>query len=197
MSAQCSVVASLLVVIATDQATKWWAWRHVDGVFVNTGGYILLGRARWWFADPAIGAVADVVGSALVAATLCWLLRPRSAAARLGGALVAAGWASNLLDRLGVHRWTAPGSARGVVDFLQGGGPGRHNVADLWIVLGFLVLGWALIRRLRTRGRVTERISARPPSLREAVAVLAVAATATALAVGSAIDHAGRYAPAG
>jgi lipoprotein signal peptidase len=162
-------------------------------VFVNTGGYILLGRARWWFADPAIGAVADIVGSALVAAVVCWLLRPRSAAARLGGALLAAGWTSNLLDRLGVHRWTAPGSARGVVDFLQGGGPGRHNVADLWIVLGLLLLGWALIRRVRAGVRVT----ARPPSLREAVAVLAVTATATALAVGSAIDHAGRYAPAG
>jgi hypothetical protein len=162
-------------------------------VFVNTGGYILLGRARWWFADPAIGAVADIAGSALVAAAVCWLLRPRSAAARLGGALLAAGWASNLLDRLGVHRWTAPGSARGVVDYLQGGGPGRHNVADLWIVLGLLLLGWALIYRLRARVRVT----ARPPSLREAVAVLAVTATATALAVGSAIDHTGRYAPAG
>jgi lipoprotein signal peptidase len=185
--------AAFLTVIATDQAAKWWAWRHVDGVFVNTGGYILLGRARWWFADPVIGAVADVVGSALVAVSVCWLLRPRSWPARLGGALAAAGWASNILDRLGVHRWTAPGSARGVVDFIPGGGPGRHNVADLWIVLGLLLLAWALIRRLRSR----VPIAARPPSLREAVAVLAVAAVATAFAVSSAIDHTGRYAPAG
>jgi len=183
--------AAFAIVIATDQAAKWWAWRHVDGVFVNTGGYILLGRARWWFADPVIGAVADVVGTALVAVSVCWLLRPRSAAARLGGALAAAGWASNILDRLGAHRLTAPGSARGVIDFIAGGGPGRHNVADLWIVVGLLLLGWALIRRPRDRAPT----AARPLSVREGVAVLAATAVATVLAVGSALDHAGRYAP--
>jgi lipoprotein signal peptidase len=185
------LVASFVTVIGTDQATKWWAWRHVSGAFVNTGGYILLGPARWWFADPVIGALADVVGSALVAVAVCWLLRPRSAAARLGGALVAAGWASNILDRLGVHHLTAPGSARGVVDFIPGDGPGRHNVADLCIVVGLLLLGWVLISRLRGRAP----IAVRPPNLREGVVVLAVTALAAALAAGSAIDHTGRYAP--
>lgn len=185
------MAAAFVIVIGTDQAAKWWAWRHVSGAFINTGGYILLGRARWWFAEPVIGAVADVVGSALVATAVCWLLRPRSAAARLGGALAAAGWASNILDRLGARRFTAPGSARGVIDFLPGGGPGRHNVADLWIVVGLLLLGWALIRRVRSR----VPIAAWAPSLREGVAVLAVAAVATALAAGSAIDHTGHTAP--
>lgn len=185
------VGAAFVMVVGTDQATKWWAWRHVSGVFVNTGGYILLGRARWWFAEPVIGAAADAAGSALVAAAMCWLLRPRSAAARLGGALAAAGWASNILDRLGAHRWTAPGSARGVIDFMPGGGPGRHNVADLWIVAGLLLLGWALILRLRSRAPRAPG----PPSRREGVAVLAVTAVAAALAAGGAIDQAGRYAP--
>jgi hypothetical protein len=43
------------------------------------------------------------------------------------------GWCSNLLDRLGLHYWTAPGSVRGVVDFIRVGGA-RYNVADLFIV---------------------------------------------------------------
>lgn len=45
------------------------------------------------------------------------------------------GWASNLLDRLGLHYWTAPGSVRGAVDFIH---LGRIvvNVADVFIVVG-------------------------------------------------------------
>jgi hypothetical protein len=42
------------------------------------------------------------------------------------------GWASNLLDRLGIHYWTAPGSVRGVVDFIHLG-PHYYNVADFII----------------------------------------------------------------
>jgi hypothetical protein len=49
------------------------------------------------------------------------------------GALMIGGWASNLLDRLGVHYWTAPGSVRGVVDFIHAGGH-YYNVADLFII---------------------------------------------------------------
>jgi hypothetical protein len=43
------------------------------------------------------------------------------------------GWGSNLLDRLGMHYWTAPGSVRGVVDFIYVGGA-HYNVADFFII---------------------------------------------------------------
>jgi hypothetical protein len=43
------------------------------------------------------------------------------------------GWASNLLDRLGMHYWTAPGSIRGAVDFISAGGH-CWNVADFFII---------------------------------------------------------------
>jgi lipoprotein signal peptidase len=137
------------VVIVTDQATKWLAWRHLDGVLVNDGGYILLGRAiRSWFARPAIGAVANAAGIILVLLTVVWVLRRRrDTAIVVAVGLLAAGWTSNLLDRCGLHAWSAPGSSRGVVDFIPSGGLSRCNVADLWIVLGLLILGWATIRR--------------------------------------------------
>jgi lipoprotein signal peptidase len=45
------------------------------------------------------------------------------------------GWSSNLLDRLGMHYMTAPGSGRGAVDFIPLG-LHHYNVADFFIVLG-------------------------------------------------------------
>jgi lipoprotein signal peptidase len=137
------------VVICTDQATKWVAWRELDGTVLNEGGYILLGPAiRAWFARPAIGAAANLVGLVLVAASTAWVLRRRRAASVVvGTGLVAAGWTSNLLDRFGLHEWTAPGTGRGVVDFIPSGGSSRCNVADVWIALGLLVLAYPIGRR--------------------------------------------------
>jgi lipoprotein signal peptidase len=51
----------------------------------------------------------------------------------LSGALVIAGLGSNLLDRLGMHAVTAPGSVRGAVDFIHVGRP-CLNLADFVIV---------------------------------------------------------------
>jgi lipoprotein signal peptidase len=143
------VVAVFVVVIGTDQATKWLAWRGIDGALINDGGYILLSPViRSWFAGPTTGAVANAVGLLLVLAGVIWLLRRwRALPTVVGGALVAAGWASNLLDRIGLHEWSAPDSPRGVVDFIPSGGVSRCNIADLWIVLGALVLGYAIGRR--------------------------------------------------
>jgi len=57
----------IAAVVLADQAAKWWAWRHVDGVLINSGRYILLGpTVRSWFAHPVGGAVFDVVGVAAV-----------------------------------------------------------------------------------------------------------------------------------
>lgn len=148
------VAATFGLVVVTDQVTKWLAWRHLDGTLVNEGGYILLGSARSWFAEPVPGAAANIVGLVLVVAGVAVLLRrPRRLEVIVAGALVAAGWTSNLLDRFGLHRWSAPGSARGVVDFVPSGGVSRCNVADLWIAAGMLMLAAALVRRRRARRR--------------------------------------------
>jgi lipoprotein signal peptidase len=131
-----------VAVIATDQVAKWLAWRHLGGTLINDGGQFWLGRTiRGWFADPVQGAVANVIGVLLIGAGVAWLMRrARSPAVLVGTGLVAAGWTSNLLDRFGVHRVSAPGSRRGVVDFIPSGGVSRCNVADIWIVLGVLLL---------------------------------------------------------
>jgi len=47
------------------------------------------------------------------------------------GALVIGGWSSNLLDRLGMHYWTAPGSVRGAVDFIE---PFRAMLGSLGVI---------------------------------------------------------------
>jgi lipoprotein signal peptidase len=146
------LVAVFVLVLGTDQATKWLTWRHFDGTVINEGGYILLGPARWWFAEPVPGAVANLVGIVLIAIGLAVLLRRRRrTAVTLGCGLVAAGWTSNLLDRVGLHEWTAPGSGRGVVDFIPSGGSSRCNIADFWIVLGLILFGVEMLRRGRER----------------------------------------------
>ncbi len=197
------LVTVFAAVIGTDQAVKWWAWRHFDGSLINNGGYILLGPVvRSWFAAPVSGAVADVLGSVLVVLGVWWLLfRRRVWWVLVGGGLVAAGWASNLLDRLGVHNWTAPGSARGVVDFIPSGGSSRCNVADLWIVVGTLLLGYAFARR-RLSGRPPNGIrpgsalrSSRMPRAVARVAVLIALLAVITLAITSAMNHDGVYSP--
>jgi lipoprotein signal peptidase len=147
------VLALVTAVIVLDQAVKWWAWRHVAGVRINSGGDVLVGPAIGaWYAAPVTGALLDLLDVGLLSAALCILVRRRRPAAVLvSGALMLGGWCSNLLDRLGVHYWTAPGSVRGVVDFICLGGA-RYNVADLFITsatplflvtLGFLGRGAA------------------------------------------------------
>jgi lipoprotein signal peptidase len=168
---RCGASASLLLaalfglVVGTDQATKWLTWRHFDGTVINDGGYILLGSARSWFAEPAPGAAANVVGIVLIAVGLVLLVRrPRRTAVTVGSGLVAAGWTSNVLDRVVLHEWSAPGSPRGVVDFIPSGGSSRCNVADLWIVVGVILLGLEILRhrreprfRAQSRAKVSSR----------------------------------------
>lgn len=146
-----ALLAVFVVVIGTDQSGKWFAWQHVDGALVNDGGYVLLNPVvRSWLAAPVSGTAANVVGAFSVLAAVGWLTRrPRGFAALIGGGLLAAGWTSNLLDRFGLHRWSAPGSSRGVVDFIPSGGVSRCNLADLWMVLGVVVVGSAIARHRR------------------------------------------------
>jgi lipoprotein signal peptidase len=127
-----TVVAAVIVL---DQAVKWWAWRHVSGARINAGGDVLVGpTVGRWYAERVTGALLDLLDFGLLSVALFILVRRRRpAAVVVFGALMLGGWSSNLLDRLGLHYWTAPGSVRGVVDFIPVGGA-CYNVADLFIV---------------------------------------------------------------
>ena len=129
------VLALVTAVIVLDQSVKWWAWRHVYGASINPGGDVLVGRTIGaWYAAPVTGALLDLLDVGLLSAALCILVRRRCpAAVVVSSALMLGGWCSNLLDRLGIHYWTAPGSVRGVVDFIRINGA-LYNVADLFIL---------------------------------------------------------------
>jgi lipoprotein signal peptidase len=129
------VLALLTVVVALDQATKWWAWRYVPGTEINPGGDRLVGHTiGGWYSSPVTGALLDLLDFGLVSVAVWVLAHFRvPSTVRVPGALMIAGWGSNLLDRLGVHYWTAPGSVRGAVDFIHIGGY-YYNLADFFII---------------------------------------------------------------
>lgn len=135
---QRSIVLVLFAaIIVLDQATKWWAWRHVSPARINKGGNPLVGdTVSAWYADPIQGSLLDLVGFGLLAIAIAFLWRRRqSRAVLIPGCLMIGGWSSNLLDRLAMHHLTAPGSGRGAVDFMPFNGY-YYNVADLFIVCG-------------------------------------------------------------
>jgi hypothetical protein len=130
--------------------------------------------------------VLDLLDFGLLSIAVSVLARCRVAAAvSVLGALMIGGWSSNLLDRLGIHYWTAPDSVRGVVDFIHIG-PHFYNVADFFIIgctpLFLLAAGYQGVRAARRpaaamsvppprRGRARLRI----PALAGAGLVLVVA----------------------
>ncbi|HEY6788697.1 MAG TPA: signal peptidase II [Trebonia sp.] len=148
------VLALLAVVVVLDQAAKWWAWRHVPGTRINSGGDVLVGRTIGaWYVGPVTGALLDLLDFGLLSIAVSVLARRRApAAVVVPGALMTGGWGSNLLDRLGAHYWTAPGSVRGAVDFIP---IGRYyyNLADFFIIgctpLFLLAAGWQRVRPTR------------------------------------------------
>jgi lipoprotein signal peptidase len=148
------VVLALIAVVVLDQAVKWWAWRHISWTKINSGGDILVGRTIGaWYASPVTGALFDLLDFGLLSTAVWVLVRWRATAAvSVPGALMIGGWGSNLLDRLGVHYWTAPGSVRGVVDFIHIGGH-YYNVADFFIIgctpLFLLAAGYQGVRAAR------------------------------------------------
>jgi lipoprotein signal peptidase len=148
------VPALLVVVVAVDQAAKWWAWRHLSWTRINSGGDVLVGRTiSAWYAGPVTGALLDLLDYGLLSIAVSVLARRRAPAAiSVPGALMTGGWASNLLDRVGIHYWTAPGSVRGVVDFIHLGGH-YYNVADFFIItctpLFLLAAGYRRVRAAR------------------------------------------------
>ena len=154
-----ALAAIALLVIGADQLTKAWAWRRYDLVHINSGSGLLFGdRAGEVYRDARWGSLIDVAALAaivLLGSALARLRLSRSGFA--GSALVLAGWASNLGDRIGLHELTAPGSPRGVVDFLRFDGR-LWNVADLTIIAGTLLCTFSITplgRRSRRRAALT------------------------------------------
>lgn len=148
-----ALTAIALLVIAADQSTKAWAWRHAGLVHINSGSGLLFGdRAGAVYRDGRWGSLIDAgaLGAiVLLGAGLARLRLTRPVFA--GAALMLAGWASNLGDRIGLHQYTAPGSERGVVDFLRFHGR-LWNLADIVIIAGAalcLVAAGPLVRRRR------------------------------------------------
>jgi lipoprotein signal peptidase len=151
----------LAAVVVVDQATKWWAWRHVPGAMVNTGSTWLIGDpVDGWVTAPVSGRLLDLLGLALLILSGSILLRRRRQPLFLvAGALMISGWGSNLLDRLGMHILTAPGSSRGAVDFLPVGSV-HVNLAD--VVIAVATLLYLVARPSPAATAATERDGARP-----------------------------------
>jgi lipoprotein signal peptidase len=182
------VLALLAVVVVLDQTAKWWAWRHVSWTTINSGGDLLAGPLLGaWYTGRVTGALLDLLDFGLLSIAVLVLARCRATSAlAVPGALMTGGWGSNLLDRLGIHFWTAPGSVRGVVDFIHIGGY-YYNIADFFIIactpLFLLVAGYECVRAARrpalagtvrpaARGRL--RVRLRVPALIGAGLVLVV-----------------------
>jgi hypothetical protein len=120
----------------------------------------------------------------------------------ISGSAIIAGWSSNLLDRLLTHYWTAPGSVRGVVDFIH---IGQHyyNVADLFIIAATPAFILALVA-VTLRRLVLRRPAARTPDrprigrsrrLRTATWVLATQVALSAIVGVGAVKFGGATAP--
>jgi len=155
-----AVFALLAVVIVVDQLGKWWAWRHAPLAKINYGGNIFVGDTiSQWYADPATGALLDLMDFGLLSTAAFVLIRHRPPAVVLvPGGLMVGGWISNLFDRLGLHYVTAPGSVRGAVDFLPLGQI-RYNLADVFIVCGTLLFVIAVAGSTLSKNRRPSRPS--------------------------------------
>lgn len=188
-----SVVAAIVVL---DQSFKWWAWRNAIGVRMNDGGDVLapsvVGR---WYRAPLDGAALDAVDSdLLLLAGWLFLRRRRPLPVLITGALILGGWSSDILDRLGLHSWTAPGSVRGVVDFIP---IGHHyyNVADMFIIGGTplfaVALAGSLLRRfVMGRPGPADQPTPQTGHPRRARTAVVVAATGVVLAGASGLGAA-------
>src|SRR4051794_11898332 len=94
------LVGVMLVVAATDQLAKAWAWRHLHVVHINSGTGLLFGdRTGAWYRDDVFGAALDGVAVSVVIALATLLVqRRRPPVLFVGGAMMLAGWVSNLAD---------------------------------------------------------------------------------------------------
>jgi lipoprotein signal peptidase len=177
-----AVLGLLTAVIVVDQLSKWWAWRYAPLVKINYGGNIFVGDTiSQWYADPTTGALLDLLDVGLLnVATLVLIHRRPPAVVLVPGGLMIGGWFSNLLDRLGLHYMTAPGSVRGAVDFIPLD-PIRYNLADVFIVCGTLLFILAVTASTVSTNRSPAASPALPTRHRRGRTWVSGAATATCL----------------
>lgn len=152
----------LVAVVVVDWGSKALAWRLLPGAAVinaDTSGAlpILPGLVS----QPVFGAVVDAAVLLLVVLAGFGLSRATTLGtlAWTGSALVWAGIVSNAADRWIGHLWLAPGSRRGVVDWI--GVPGRMsiNLADVVIGCG-LVLAIAALTGTRIPRKARAAVAA-------------------------------------
>ena len=142
-------LAVLLLAVAADQITKWWARSALaDGRSIalvgrflrlelvrNPGAAFSVGSGRTWM---------FTVLAVVILGAMAWLYR-RSAdtATRASIALLAGGAVGNLIDRL----FQPPSFGQGhVIDFIGYGDWFVGNVADIWIVVAAAALVLSLAR---------------------------------------------------
>ncbi|MET8257888.1 signal peptidase II [Micromonospora sp. NPDC005553] len=160
-----AVVLIAAVVLAADQATKFWAESALsDGqtitllgellqlrLLYNPGAAFSIGSAYTWIF--AVFAAAAVVAVTVVARRVT----SRPWAVALG--LVLGGATTHLLDRL----FREPGFARGhVVDFIDYAGFFVGNVADIALVVGVGIVMLLNVRGVPLRdpaGETREQVS--------------------------------------
>jgi Signal peptidase (SPase) II len=144
-----------------------------------------------WYAKPITGALLDLLDFGLVSTAVAILARrQRLAAVTICGSLMIGGWGSNLLDRLRMHHWTAPGSIRGAVDFINIGGH-RYNLADFFIIGAtplFLLAAAHLAQRAANRSAADAVTPAKRdfPRVRAPIAAIAAAGLIMTVALGAA-----------
>ena len=170
-----AVLVILVVAVVADQVVKGWAWRHAPEVRINYGGNAFVGdTVSSWYADPVTGAMLDFAGFGVLSVAVFVLVRRRLPVMILiSGALMTGGWFSNLLDRLGMHFWTAPGSVRGAVDFIPLGWL-HYNVADVFIASGTLLFLLGMGVLAMSRSARTEPWAPTPHRRRSRVWMLAL-----------------------
>ncbi len=137
-----------IVALALDLGTKAWALSHLEegekqnfiGSFItlqlvhNPGAAFSLGTSSTW--------IFTILSAAILVGIIWYALRNRSSALAVLLGVIAGGAAGNLYDRL----TRPPGFGVGhVVDFINYNDWFVGNVADIWIVVGAIVLvGWKL-----------------------------------------------------
>jgi len=140
-----------VVTVAVDWGSKAIAWRLLPGrVIINADTSGALPILPGLVSQPVGGSLVDAAVLVLLAVAGLWLTRTAVDQPMIwcGCVMVWAGAVANATDRWFGHVWLAPGSKRGVVDWISVPGVGSANLADFTICVGVLlaVLGLALSR---------------------------------------------------
>ncbi len=128
------------LVVAVDQVTKWLVRREADELPLDLGwgfGLRLLSNPGVSFGRLAGSADAVLVAVVVLVVVLLAALFVVPARYRLGVGVLLGGAAGNLIDRL---RFGA------VVDFVDVPWWPTFNVADVAVVVGVILVVWALLR---------------------------------------------------